>query len=72
MINHQGDRFVKNIIKAIYNTVSGKNIAFLKWALKKDINDTRESSVIYAVDMLIEELSIIKVYDPKVTSIQIT
>jgi UDPglucose 6-dehydrogenase len=70
MNNYQRDRFVKNIIKTMYNTVSGKNITFLGWSFKKDTNDTRESAAIYVADMLIEEQAIIKVYDPKVTNTQ--
>ena len=70
MNNYQRDRFVKNMIKTMYNTVSGKSIAFLGWAFKKDTNDTRESAAIYVADMLIEEQATIKVYDPKVTSTQ--
>ena len=54
----------------MYNTVSGKTIAFLGWAFKKDTNDTRESAAIYVADMLIEEQATIKVYDPKVTGTQ--
>lgn len=68
MNNYQRDRFVKNMIATMYNTVSGKSIAFLGWAFKKNTNDTRESAAIYVADMLIEEQAIIKVYDPKVTS----
>jgi len=71
MNNYQRDRFVKNMIKTMYNTVSGKTIAFLGWAFKKDTNDTRESAAIYVADMLIEEQATIKVYDPKVTASQI-
>jgi UDPglucose 6-dehydrogenase len=70
MNNHQRDRFVKNMIKTLYNTVSGKNIALLGWAFKKDTNDTRESAAIYVADMLIDEQATIVVYDPKVTSTQ--
>jgi len=70
MNNYQRDRFVKYMIKTMYNTVSGKTIAFLGWAFKKDTNDTRESAAIYVADMLIEEQATIKVYDPKVTSTQ--
>ena len=68
--NHQRDRFAKNIVKTLYNTVSGKNIAFLGWAFKKDTNDTRESAAIYVADQLIDEQATIKVYDPKVTAHQ--
>ena len=70
MNNHQRDRFAKNIIKTLYNTVNGKTIAFLGWAFKKDTNDTRESAAIYVADLLMDEQAIIKVYDPKVTATQ--
>jgi len=71
MNNHQRNRFAKNIIKNLYNTVSGKSISFLGWAFKKDTNDTRESAAIYIADQLIEEQANIVVYDPKVTKTQI-
>tara|TARA_Y200000002_G_scaffold360179_1_gene345245 strand:+ start:3539 stop:4933 length:1395 start_codon:yes stop_codon:yes gene_type:complete len=70
MNNHQRDRFAKKIIKTLYSTVSGKTIAFLGWAFKKDTNDTRESAAIYVADSLMDEQATIKVYDPKVTSTQ--
>jgi len=68
--NHQRNRFAMNIVKSLYNTVSGKTIAFLGWAFKKDTNDTRESAAIYVADQLINEQATIKIYDPKVTSAQ--
>jgi UDPglucose 6-dehydrogenase len=70
MNNHQRERFAKNIIKTLYSTVSGKTIAFLGWAFKKDTNDTRESAAIYVADLLVDEQATIKVYDPKVTATQ--
>lgn len=70
MNNHQRNRFAKNIIKTLYSTVSGKTIAFLGWAFKKDTNDTRESAAIYVADLLLDEQATIKVYDPKVTATQ--
>ena len=69
--NHQRQRFAKNILSSLYNTVSGKKIAFLGWAFKKDTNDTRESASIYVADLLIDEKAIIEVYDPKVTKDQV-
>ena len=69
--NHQRNRFVKNIIKSLYNTVSGKKITFFGWAFKKDTNDTRESSAIYVADLLLDEMANISVYDPKVSEVQI-
>jgi len=70
MNNHQRSRFARNIVKSLYNTISGKSIGFLGWAFKKDTNDTRESAAIYVADLLINEHAKIKVYDPKVTVIQ--
>ncbi|KAA5827413.1 UDP-glucose 6-dehydrogenase [Algibacter amylolyticus] len=63
---HQKNRFSDNIVKTLYNTVSGKNIAFLGWAFKKDTNDTRESPAIKVADNLLNEQALISVYDPKV------
>jgi UDPglucose 6-dehydrogenase len=71
MNDHQKERFADKIIKTLYNTVNGKNIAFLGWAFKKDTNDTRESAAIYVADHLLEEEAQITVYDPKVTAAQI-
>ncbi len=71
MNDHQKERFSDNIIKTLYNTVNGKNIAFLGWAFKKDTNDTRESAAIYVADHLLEEEAFITIYDPKVTAEQI-
>ena len=71
MNDHQKRRFAKNIIKTLYNTVSGKKIAFLGWAFKKDTNDTRESAAIYVADDLLSEQATIAVYDPKVGEEQI-
>jgi UDPglucose 6-dehydrogenase len=71
MNDHQKRRFAKNIIKTLYNTVSGKKIAFLGWAFKKDTNDTRESAAIYIANDLISEQASIAVFDPKVEENQI-
>ena len=67
MNDHQKERFSKNIITTLYNTISGKKIAFLGWAFKKDTNDTRESAAIYVADYLLNEQANIAVYDPKVS-----
>lgn len=69
--DHQKRRFAANIVKTLYNTVSGKKIAFLGWAFKKDTNDTRESAAIYVADYLLNEHAEIVVYDPKVPEEQI-
>ena len=69
--DYQKERFSKKIIKTLFNTVSGKKIAFLGWAFKKDTNDTRESAAIYVADTLMQDRAEIHIYDPKVTKEQI-
>lgn len=71
MNDYQKVRFADQIISTLYNTVSGKKIAFLGWAFKKDTNDTRESAAIYVAKELIDDQAEIHVYDPKVSKEQI-
>src|SRR5690554_2392838 len=71
MNDYQKRRFAANIVKSLFNTVSGKKIALLGWAFKKDTNDTRESAAIYVADYLLNEQAEIWVYDPKVEAEQI-
>lgn len=66
MNEHQKQRFSDNIVQTLFNTVSGKKIAFLGWAFKKDTNDTRESAAIKVADNLLSERALVSVYDPKV------
>ena len=71
MNDHQKNRFSDKIVSTLYNTVSGKKIAFLGWAFKKDTNDTRESAAIMVADNLLNEQAHVAVYDPKVKSKQV-
>ena len=71
MNDHQKRRFAQKIVSTLYNTVSGKKIAFLGWAFKKDTNDTRESAAIYVADELLNEQAHVVVYDPKVKPEQV-
>ncbi len=64
--DYQKRRFAMNIIQTLFNTVSGKKIAMLGWAFKKDTNDTRESAAIYVSDHLLNDMANVCVYDPKV------
>lgn len=64
--DYQKRRFAMNIIQTLFNTVSGKKIAMLGWAFKKDTNDTRESAAIYVSDHLLNDMANVYVYDPKV------
>lgn len=71
MNDHQKRRFANSIVSTLYNTVSGKKIAFLGWAFKKDTNDTRESAAIYVADFLLNEQANINVFDPQVKEDQV-
>lgn len=69
--DYQKHRFAQKIIDSLFNTVSGKKIAFLGWAFKKDTNDTRESAAIYVADELMQDRAEIHVCDPQVGADQI-
>lgn len=66
MNDYQKRRFAHNIVKSMFNSVSGKNIAFFGFAFKKDTGDTREAAAAYVGKILLDERATIKVYDPKV------
>lgn len=71
MNDWQKQRFAHQIVKTLFNTVSGKRIAVLGFAFKKDTNDTRESAAISVVRDLLEEGAHVVVYDPKVPADEI-
>ena len=55
MNEYQKERFVQRMLDAMFNTISGKRIAVLGFAFKKDTNDARESPAIQICQRLIEE-----------------
>jgi UDPglucose 6-dehydrogenase len=69
--DHQKKRFSDNIVKTLFNTISGKKITLFGWAFKKDTNDSRESPAINVADALLDEEANLIVLDPKVKSSQI-
>jgi UDPglucose 6-dehydrogenase len=71
MNDWQKKRFSRTVVKSLFNTISGKRIAVLGFAFKKDTNDTRESAAIYVCQDLIEEQAQLAIYDPKVGQRQI-
>jgi UDPglucose 6-dehydrogenase len=71
MNDWQKSRFTQQIVRTLFNTVSGKRIAALGFAFKKDTNDTRESAAISVVRGLLEENATVVVYDPKVPAEEI-
>jgi UDPglucose 6-dehydrogenase len=54
----------------MFDTLQNKKIACLGFAFKANTGDTRESSAIAVVDMLMTENAKIAIYDPKVTKEQ--
>ena len=69
--NWQAKRISKLIVDKLFGTISGKKIAILGFAFKANTNDTRESPAISICNSLIEEGSILQIYDPKVSKNQI-
>ncbi len=63
----QQDRIYKIVIKKLFGTVNGKNIAILGFSFKANTNDTRESPAISISGALLEEGAILSIYDPKVS-----
>ncbi len=64
--DYQKERFAKTMVKAMFNTISGKKITVLGFAFKKDTGDTRETASAYVCKYLLEEQANIYVFDPKV------
>lgn len=71
MNDWQKNRFAQRIVRALFNTVSGKRIALFGFAFKKETNDTRESAAITVGRRLLEEEANLAIYDPKVGAEQI-
>jgi len=67
MNDWQKHRFAQQVISTLFNTVSGKKIAMLGWAFKKDTNDSRESAAIYVSDELLQDQAEVHIYDPRVS-----
>ena len=61
----QKDRFVLNILTAMFNTLAGKKICLFGFAFKANTGDTRESPAIYVARRLIEEKAHLTITDPK-------
>ena len=67
----QRERFARRIIHKLNNTLTGKTIAVLGFAYKKDTGDTRESPAISVVQTLLSEGAYVNIYDPQVTPAKI-
>eukprot|EP00850_Spirogloea_muscicola_P021889 SM000266S09834 [mRNA] locus=s266:79051:82841:- [translate_table: standard] len=69
--DYQKSRFVKRIVSSMFNTVSGKKIAILGFAFKKDTGDTRETPAIDVAHGLLGDKALLSIYDPQVTEDQV-
>ena len=65
MNEFQESRFVRTMIREMFNTIVGKRIALFGFAFKADTSDTRESPSIYVTQKLLEERACVAVTDPK-------
>lgn len=62
---YQKDRFVLNMLTAMFNTLAGKRICLFGFAFKANTGDTRETPAITIAKKLIEENAKIVINDPK-------
>lgn len=65
MNEYQERRFTERVIRSMFSTISGKNIALFGFAFKADTGDTRESPAIYIAKLLLKENANLTIYDPK-------
>ena len=65
MNDYQENRFVQNINKALFNTVTNKKIALFGFAFKANTSDTRESPAYYVTKKLLEEKAHVVISDPQ-------
>ncbi|KAA8542532.1 hypothetical protein F0562_023684 [Nyssa sinensis] len=69
--DYQKNRFVNRLVSSMFNTVSGKKIAILGFAFKKDTGNTRETLAIDVCKGLLGDKARLSIYDPQVTEDQI-
>jgi UDPglucose 6-dehydrogenase len=66
MNDFQKKRFSEKMVGKMFNTVTGKKIAMLGFAFKKDTGDVRETPAMFVLRDLLQEQAKIHVYDPQV------
>ncbi|KAK7265845.1 hypothetical protein RJT34_33469 [Clitoria ternatea] len=69
--DYQKSRFVNRVVTSMFNTVSGKKIAVLGFAFKKDTSDTRKTPAIDVCKGLLGDGACLSIYDPQVSEEQI-
>ena len=65
MNDHQQERIVSRLFKAMFNTLANKKIAMFGFAFKADTGDTRETPAGYGARLLAEEHVRLAITDPK-------
>ncbi len=65
MNEFQVQRFVRTMIREMFNTIVGKRIALFGFAFKADTSDTRESPAIRVALKLLDEKACLVITDPK-------
>jgi UDPglucose 6-dehydrogenase len=65
MNEYQETRFVKKMLREMFNTIAGKRVAVFGFAFKADTGDTRESPAIRVCRELASERAKVVVTDPK-------
>ena len=66
MEEYQEDCFTTRFVSCLFNSLTGKKIAFLGFALKKDTSDIRGSPAITFVTNFVAEKAQVAIYNPKV------
>ena len=66
MNDYQKKRFSEKMVHKMFNTITGKKIAMLGFAFKKDTGDVRETPAMFVLRDLLAEQAKIFVYDPQV------
>ena len=62
---YQKERFIQNMLHAMFHTLVGKKICLFGFAFKANTSDTRESPAIYIATRLTEEKANLAITDPK-------
>jgi UDPglucose 6-dehydrogenase len=62
---YQKERFVINMLSAMFNTLAGKKICLFGFAFKSNTGDTRESPAVLIARKLLEEKAQVVITDPK-------
>jgi len=65
MNEYQEQRFVRCIIREMFNTIVDKRIALFGFAFKANTSDTRETPALYVASKLLEERAHVVITDPK-------